>query len=231
MGAQRGALPRQGCLQDGFTLLELLIAITLLAVITVIVSGALRFGGQVVGATDRSIELSREVHAVHDLLRLLLTRAYPLPANAETITPDIAFNGARTELQFVATVPEIFGDGALHRVAIFVDTASSGRNLTLAWDPVYDDWSEPLTSFDRSTPLLVDVTRLRIDYFGQPERGRAGSWTDTWRERSSLPDLVRINVELSQDQRQTWSPLVVQPRIDVDSGCVFDTVSAGCRRR
>lgn len=217
--------------QGGFTLLELLIAITLLSVITLIISGALRFSGQVVGASDRSIEHSREVHAIHDLLRLLLSRAYPLPAEVETTTPVIAFEGTRTELRFVATVPEIFGDGALHRVAIFLDAGPLGRRLAMSWDPVFDDWSERVASYDQSTTLLANVERLSIDYYGVPERGRSSLWADAWRDRSSLPDLIRVAVKLTDDAKHAWPPLVVEPRIDVDSGCVFDTVSSGCRRR
>lgn len=230
-GARRSQSRRPPGRQSGFTLLELLIAITLLSVITVIISGALRFGGLVVGASDRSIEHAREVHAIHDLLRLLLSHAYPLPADTETTTPTVAFEGARTELRFIATVPEIFGDGALHRVAIFLDAGSSGRSLAMSWDPVFDDWSEPIASYDRSTTLLTNVERLSIDYYGVFERGRSGQWTGVWRDSSSLPDMIRIAVTLADDEKRAWPSLVVQPRIDVDSGCVFDTVSSGCRRR
>lgn len=230
-GTRRHPICRAVARQAGFTLLELLIAVTLLAAITMIVSGALRFSGQVVGATDRSIEFSREVHAIHDLLRSLLSRAYPLPADAETTTPAIAFQGTGNELRFVATVPEVLGDGALHRLAIFLDYGPAGRNLALSWDPAFDGWSERAADYALSTTLLANVGRLSIEYYGVPERGRTSTWTDVWRDQSSLPDLIRIGVELSDHGGQKWPPLVVRPRIDVDSGCVFDTVSAGCRRR
>lgn len=64
----------------GFTLLELLIAITILGLLATILFGGLRFGTRVWNTGDQALERFSEVQSAYEVMRRTLTRAVPLPS-------------------------------------------------------------------------------------------------------------------------------------------------------
>ena len=87
----------------GFTLLELLIAISLIAIILVFIVGSLRFGRRAWEVADRMDETTSLVAAQH-YLRAVLSAAQPIGTPDGQGRLQLAFQGSEDKLVLVANL-------------------------------------------------------------------------------------------------------------------------------
>ena len=202
--------------QSGFTLLEMLVAVTVLSVLAALVYGMLRIG-------MRSWEAGSERIAASDLTRIgwqyvhaSLTAAVSPPSLLPD-DPGIHFLGAADSLEFVSELPAWLGGGGYHvlSLALTEEPGAHERRLELEARPLagYDDADLDPAGLPRAV-LADDVERLAFAYFGVGERGGEPDWLDSWAGRESLPLLVRMEVELADGS--AWPLLVAHPRLGQD---------------
>jgi prepilin-type N-terminal cleavage/methylation domain-containing protein len=178
----------------GFTLLETLIAMVLLAFLTLGLTTSLRLGlayPTVAGAGDRLGPIT----AVQAFLRRELSSALSLPAAA---WQGVAFEGGPHGLEFVAAMPERAADPGLHEIALYLE---NGR-LMLRWRHL-----NPPGAANQKI-LLDHVAAVDLAYWGGDGPGSPASWRDGWHARPVLPAMVRIRVKLA-DGADLWPDLVV----------------------
>ena len=188
--------------QDGFTLLELLIAL----IVTTAVVGLVFAGFGVIGRTEdrnqqmidraeRMMVVSQWLGRKFDTLRLLVRQ----DANAMVNF----FVGNAAGAMWVAPLPEQGNDGGLY---VFRSTPlrhEDGRvDLTVEVLP-YDgaamalDWGQ-----SRRATLLADVRTLQWFY----QDGSTGQWAQQW-DASMRRFPARIRIELA-DAQGAWPPLI-----------------------
>ncbi|HEY7206159.1 MAG TPA: prepilin-type N-terminal cleavage/methylation domain-containing protein [Methylomirabilota bacterium] len=187
----------------GFTLLELMLALSIVAVLMVIVSGGLRIG---LTAWQRGEERTAKLDRDRSLLVLLegaLAGAFPYrvtPGEAEE--PRLLFDGQPDRLTFATLSPPLptAVPAAFSVVSLAADPAGLTLRQQILPSPV------PL---DRVEPILVDArTRgLRFRYLG-PE---PDSWEDVWdlTREDSLPRAVEITVVSTVGRRSTSQTITV----------------------
>ncbi len=180
----------------GFTLLELLISLTLMGLVSLGVYSALGFGANALErGTSRSIENQR-VRAALALIVRKLKSAYPLmlPVDGERL---VYFFGDEEELRFIASAdrPEI---GGLEKVSYFIKEEDGQRGLwmrisapTLPADLV----EEREGSLSLEAEVLSDVDELVWEYFGQRQTEDEEAWHESWNgeEEPKLPQAVRLS--------------------------------------
>lgn len=201
----------------GFTLLEMLVATTLLGLLSLVLYGALQFG---LRSWQRSEELSARANAVRQVQGLLttdLTRAYPEVIRTDPTRRPVDFEGARSRIRYLTASSRVAG--ALDHVTIGVPAGSNvlTRIATLELGVG--------TRVD-SKVLLKHVAGFEISYFGATDEDKTPRWQDTWHDRESMPLLVRIRARLSGE---TWPDLVVAPAVTADATCNFDPLTKNCR--
>ena len=119
---------REGRGRDGgFTLLELLVALVVLGLVMVGLTGGARFGLRAWGAQSRLIDARAELDAVDRLLRRLIEGMDPGGPNQAPL-----IEGGRGTLSFTADLPAAVAATRQADVALLVDPA--GR-LVLRWTP------------------------------------------------------------------------------------------------
>src|SRR5687767_13926988 len=90
----------------GFTLLELLVAMTVLGVLTGLLATGLSFGARIWEREQTQLEQWAELQMVHDVIRRTVGEAWPLSVPTETGTsPPAAFVGSSTSLAFLGPPP------------------------------------------------------------------------------------------------------------------------------
>lgn len=172
---------------SGFTLLELLVSLALLAVIGVGLTGALQIGSRAYTASNEISEAAPEV-ASRALLRRLLSRA----VSPSLLTPfPSPFEGSTNRLVFVTLEPLQFAaESAATRVTVSAEDAA----LLMRLESI-DDTGEVLATYDRR--LTKSFSVVKMSYFGDAEDGLA--WGDTWDDMPTLPKLVSIEIAGAAD--------------------------------
>jgi general secretion pathway protein J len=224
----RGA-PREA----GFTLLELLIAMTLFGLLMTMLFGGLRFGARAWEAGEERADALAQTGVVHGFLRRQLSQTYPLvwPEEAENPQRVIAFVGGPDTLQFIAPLPAHLAVGGFYLLALDVADDADGRHLVLTWQ-LHRAGMERF-AFDgtaQQTVLLDGVADVAFAYYGVAEEGQDPRWQERWEEAARLPALVSVRVAF-EDEGRSWPELVVRPRIDMDAECAFVAALQACRNR
>ena len=111
----------------GFTLLELLISLTLLAALSTILFGGLRFGTRAWERSEAQAAETDEIAVAQNFLRRQLSEAYPLVTTADPTGARIYFEGGSDSLQFLAPAPAALAAGGRSRFAL-VARRRDGRN-------------------------------------------------------------------------------------------------------
>jgi general secretion pathway protein J len=201
---------------QGFTLVELLVAVTLLGFLTVLLFGSLRFGARAWEKTQANYAETKAIQALHGVLEDGLALAYPLPHLSERHRMAIAFEGSAHDLAWLSTAsPQ---PGAMTRFHLLV---KDGALLLSADDELAAQAGAPRR-------LADGVAALDIAYLGRRSGESAERWSPEWSGQSHLPSRVRIAVRFADPHRR-WPDFLAAPRLAGDAGCELDLLTHDCR--
>ncbi len=215
--------------EAGFTLIEVLIGVTLLAMLATLIATGTRLSGRAWNFAERQTTEIHDMDAVQGLLRRTIVRARPSFAAPDPADMTIAFGGEPDALSLVAAQPGTQDNGPWARERFYVARSGATRALFMSWQmdaPAAAGQSAPAGELI----LLDHVAALRFAYFGPPRPGEASVWLDRWTNRDRLPELVRVAVERDGAGFRPWPELVVATRITANAGCIFDALSSTCQR-
>ncbi len=197
------------CRQSGFTLLELLVAITLFSMLSVMMYGGLQFGTRVWERQSEASGIQSDVLTVQDVLRREISQAVTLFYRDRRQQTAVVFAGTEQELIFGGPVPEALGEGGRHLIKLHLDQKAGGENLVLVWQSFVSEASDLTFGENAETEVLLDdVAGLSISYFGRPNQTAPARWSRQWQSRTELPELVKIDVAFSEDDPRIWPELV-----------------------
>lgn len=200
----------------GFTLIEVVIALTLVAVILAgLVSALVSFGKTSTRLEERTL-VSDDVRLVHAFLEQSLGAAAPrIRLRPEDAAPVSWLQGAATELEWLGLMPARHGVGGLYHLRLGVERrAGDRRRLMLYYLPFAGDDPPPDWSLAQSHLLLDGVTGFDLAYRALDE----DEWRAEWRDTQVLPARVKMGLAV---RGQSWPELIVpvleaQPRLDLD---------------
>ena len=199
----------------GFTLLELLVAITLLGLIVTLLFGGLRFGTRAWEAADERIDQSSELQVVQSFMRRRLGQAYPLDVSQPAAERRIAFAGTPEGVTFATMLPAHLGLGGFYWLSFYSDEGSDGKRLVASWRLFQPGTDEVADAGAAGITVLAErISGVEFSYFGPSDPGRPAEWQDRWEGVGSLPALVRIGVSFAESDRRSWPDLVVAPMLD-----------------
>ena len=193
----------------GFTLLEILVAVTLLALLVMMAYGTLRTAVKSMRSGEALIERTDRLRTAQEFLRRQLSHAMPLAfERMEDTGENHVFMADRDTLRFVAPMPGHLSRGGPHV-----------QWLTLDGDVLEFDHAQ-LNGYDPENPkagnkrepvvLLEGIREAKFEFRElDPETGELGEWESDWEDPQRLPLLVRLNVEFDEDTRQHWPDLEI----------------------
>jgi prepilin-type N-terminal cleavage/methylation domain-containing protein len=180
--------------RPGFTLLEMLVALTLLSFMMV--------------AGQQAIALAARAAAPHGdggnafLVRRQISdwleTALPVRSDRRERAP-LIFAGEPQLLQFVTVLPERFGVAGPHIVTL----SRSAGGLMVSWQPLRLN-AERKTS---ERLVLEGVGQIAFRYWDNAD---ARGWRDTWPAGQRLPGMVEIS--LGGGAAEGWRPILVALR-------------------
>jgi general secretion pathway protein J len=215
--------------EDGFTLVELLVALTLLGVLSLLLSSSLHFGARAWERASTHAEVSEEVRLAQEFLRRVIGTAYPLLLIGDPTKPHVDFDGEPDRMSFLAPAPGPLGGSGMARFTLSVSSREGEKRLSVAASLELADAGD--TTKGVQEILLQGFDAVEFSYFGQVQASAAAQWVSSWNGRTELPQLVRARITFPSGDVHVWPELVIAPRIVADVGCVYDPVTKRCRGR
>lgn len=195
--------------QAGFTLLELLVVVTVLGLLIIGLTQGVRAGLTLWDAQSRRAGETAELDAAARILRILLSGIAPSASAgfgpAASSAPGL--KGTEESFAFIGDLPT--GLGTTQRAEITL-TLSRGR-LVLRWTPHRHELSSAPAPEPTETELVRRVDRLELAYWGSPSPDQAAGWQAQW-DGPAIPELIRVRLVLSKDDRRRFPDLIVAPQ-------------------
>jgi len=193
----------------GFTLLEMVIALALLALITALLAGSMSAARRVLAVAERNTAFVT-IGAAQNYLRSALAEAVPPNSvgSIEALGP--AIEGSAATMQFTTTFSPAGLLGGTYRIEVQLEPVANRRGLfdltvrqTQARSPG-GDGAQP-TGTSTSAVLVPNVTGATMAYFGATgDDGAEVQWQSDWTEPKRLPRLVRIDVQFATGDPRSW---------------------------
>jgi general secretion pathway protein J len=218
----------------GFTLIEVLIAMTLLSLMVALLFGSLRICAQSWEQGENKIAEVNEVAVVYNFFQKHLSSATPLwndfiagddvDAANQTETGAVADNGADTEnlnktfsfqgrknaLQFVSVFPASVGRAGMQLFSIEQQQEDNEQVLKVTLTPFFplaegEEWNQ------EEVVLLRHVSDFELSYFGAVENTDKYDWQDQWLKKDVHPQLVKININTTDGV--FWPEMVIALKV------------------
>lgn len=183
----------QGKVQ-GFTLLEILVVMSLLSVVMLALGSALRTVAQTEERIDERLGRADEMRVATAFMRSTLERV-----SARRIVPampggpGVLFAAGPDSVAWIGIMPARYGAGGRYFFRLGLEVANGEPVLVIRFIPwvvsnVFPDWSRA-----ESRVLVRHVTRLVLRY--QDGRATPVQWFADWSVLDRLPDQLQLEIE------------------------------------
>jgi len=203
----------------GFTLIELSIALVLLALMASTLYGSLSLAGTSWDRGEAKAQQTGEMRLTEDFLRRTLTAQHPLRLQ-KVVEKPLYFVGTRDSLAYAAALPGRAGAGMYYFRAAVTPNGETSRLTLSRVIPDYAAQGVPDFGGADSSVLADNIREARFAYFGR-DPGAAElvnpTWRDRWDDPQRLPDLIRVDVTAANGT--SWPTLFVEPRLAPEIGC------------
>jgi general secretion pathway protein J len=177
----------------GFTLLELVISITIIGIIVLIIAGATRLGFRSVDAGEKKIESLERIRSSFSIISSQVQSEIPL-VHDEDGSRKYYFKGGRDSLEF-PTNYSLSGAERGYIIASYrvVPDARGKQVLYLTENGIGME--------NKIDTKLVDVyDEIYFEYFYKDPAAETGTWILQWTEDTILPEKIRVHfVEGTKD--------------------------------
>ncbi len=178
--------------KKGFTLLEVIISLTIIGIMTAILYNGMRLGLRARETGEDFEENNQRIRSIYYMIASQIKSAYPYyyPDQEDPEEKRLSFVGLPESIQFVtsaarltpATIPE-----GLHETTIYLDeeygeegsSALMLREAPLRYPNIFESEAEPVV-------LAEEVANLSFSYYVVDEEGN-GEWMDSY-EGGTLSD-------------------------------------------
>ncbi|HYN38146.1 MAG TPA: type II secretion system protein, partial [Rhodospirillales bacterium] len=160
----------------GFTLLELLVAMTVLGVLTALLASGLNFGTRVWERERTQLDAASELQLVQDVLRRMIAQAIPLPppTDGNAGAPESSFVGTDTSVRFLGPPPAQSLAGGIYAYRLQTSPHDGGVRLELEWRLLPPKMTKARPRVSNAAPeeadrLLSDQQVILLDHLSSAE--------------------------------------------------------------
>ena len=199
----------------GFTLVELLLAITLMAILLGLTYSGLRAATRSAERGEDKLAIAGEIRASHQFIRKQLNQMLPLAfAQVDELNEArIVFLGDSRSVQFVAPMPGYLGSGGPQVQLLELADGDDGDVLQFRHSLL--QFFEEEFLYDRDPIVLLEnIEAAEFEFAGRDEEGFLTPWMPVWEQLDALPVAVRLNIVFTEDKQAQWPVLVAGVRVD-----------------
>ncbi|MCZ6804302.1 MAG: prepilin-type N-terminal cleavage/methylation domain-containing protein [Proteobacteria bacterium] len=192
----------------GFTLIEVMIAMTILSLILVLLFSTIFTANRSWQTTERKIAQNDELRLVGHFIQRQLSQNIPLMW-IDQDERKLIFEGKNDELRFTSTLPAHRGGGGIQLITLKVNQTDDVHHLDLYYRHVNPDVSPFEKNHDvEQVTLLENINSIEFSYFGQENFDEAPVWRDEWQNKEILPTLISIKIH-TRNESQDWPEMKI----------------------
>jgi len=202
----------------GFSLVELLLAMSLMSMLLALAYGGLRASSQATEKGQEILDESNRIRMAHQFVRRQLTQMLPLAFEQDEDEQQqrSMFIGEQNRIRYVAQMPGYLGYGGPQVQEVEIVPGEDGLEMVLS-HALLQGFEEQFL-YEREPVLLLDkIQSAEFSFLGIDENGEAANWVAGWDDPSTLPLAVSLEVEFTEDTYLQWPELTTTVRIDASA--------------
>lgn len=210
----------------GFTLIEVLLAMTLLSIMVVLLFGSLSICAKSWEQGESKITEVNEVATALNFFQRHLAPAIPvwddfnakegltapsrLEEGALVENKTLSFQGKRNALKFVSVFPASAGRTGMQLFSVQQQEQDGEQIVNVSLTPFFpvaegEQWQQ------EEAVLVRHVSDFKLAYFGAANDPNESSWQDEWLEKDVQPRLVKISISTSNGV--FWPEMVIALKV------------------
>lgn len=198
----------------GFTLLELLISITMLALITGIMGWTLSMAHRTLDKGERKIHYLERVKVSFSLVESQIQSLFPYQYDDEG-EKKLFFSGGKDKLMFSSNYSLWRGTRGNTFVTYDIQTNEKGKQFLRITEQIIG------LEAKNETILFDDCTSINFEYFLK-NAFEEGKWVEEWpADEKGLPDKIKINIAHNTKKIALMVNSLVKPTTALSSVAIF----------
>ncbi|MFH2047492.1 MAG: prepilin-type N-terminal cleavage/methylation domain-containing protein [Pseudomonadota bacterium] len=171
----------------GYTLIELLISISILVIIITIIGSAIRLGYRSVNAGEAKIASLERLKSSLNIVDAQLQSEVPIAYDGED-GRSFYFKGDGKTLQFSTNYSVWEGNRRGYIIADYrIETNDSGKQTMYVTENIIG------SSVKREAKLFDALDEIYFEYFDKNSLEENDKWIEQWMEGNDIPEKIRIN--------------------------------------
>jgi len=195
----------------GFSLLEMLLAIILLALLIAGAYSGIHAAANAMRAGEAAIDRTDRLRTAQEFLRHQISRILPLAwATDQDKGVNYIFEGDNHRMRFVAPMPGYLSKGGPYVQTLELARGQNGLELRFEDEMLNGFDVEKGKSSDVEPVVLLDkISGGRFSYRALDDQGKLGNWTSNWDDAATTPLVVRIELTMQPGVQIPWPTLDV----------------------
>lgn len=189
---------------SGFTLIEVVLALSIFALMAAILYGAFSLGHTAVAKSDANSMRNQKQRAIADLLGGYIRSTFPYRESAQE--QSIFFDGESDSLTFISAYSQGMGGRGMAKISIAKDQDSDGRAALKLEESTPVRVNSDAGSAGQSYSVVVqeNVREFRLAYLDPQAEDE--KWEERWdgREKRILPRAVRLSYLSDSGKEVRW---------------------------
>jgi general secretion pathway protein J len=209
----------------GFTLIEVVIAASLLAVGLALVFASIRGAMRATERAEVQAQREERLRAVQGFMRSQITAAMPIAYQFSPETGEAKFfTLSATKLEFVANMPGYLSRGGPYLQTLELVPGEGGQRLLFQHQMLSSEGALPA---EREAVVLFDgIAEASFDARTIDPNAKASPWQPRWEASAQLPPMVRLRLRFADGSRR-WPEFVAAPRLAVAVAAPLDAIADG----
>jgi general secretion pathway protein J len=198
----------------GFTLVELLLALSLMSMLLALAYGGLRASTRAADKGQAILEDSSRIRMAHQFVRKQLNQMAPLAFVVSADQQDrTVFAGDARKIRYVSPMPGYLGFGGPQVQELAIISGDDGDQLVLSHALLQGFEEQDLYVRDPIV-LLEHIEFAEFSFLGRDEFGELTGWINYWEQEGLLPESVSLEIDFEEDVYIKWPLMTASVRVD-----------------
>lgn len=201
--------------QAGFSLVEVLLAVTLLGMILATAVGGLSASQRASASGEALIQETNQLRVVHQFVRrqLSLAQALIIEQDEDGEEPPIRFMGERDHVLFVAPMPGYLSYGGSYVQMFRIEPGRHGQDLVFYF-AMLNGYESGEIEWDEGITLIENLRRGQFWFLNEDPETDEPYWQTTWEDPERLPLAVEVELDLERANGLVWPTLTASIHVD-----------------